>query len=249
MNWPDLALREETRLLPRSPRPEPQEGFIVMHVNLTALFELAQEVGLSAALMLVVVKALRTRYGAFRMRVYDLAWRMGVSHRRIVRWLDRLMAHGVVVYTLQDFFDEDTVDVEIAAITTTRVFDRSVQVVLPTHHIEHALPPLGVTTFAVYLYLLMTEERGGFHIDHLVAVVGLRSKWQAYRHLARLRKRGILVRDTASDAFVLRDPKPLSQRAQLRLRYRRQPFLRTALIQIAFLLLALMLLVLLNTFL
>ena len=209
MNWPDLALREETRLLPRSPRPEPAEGFIVMHVNLTALFDLARDVGLSEAMMLVVVKALRTRYGAFRMRVYDLAWRMGVSHRRVLRWLDRLVKHGIVVYTIQDFFDEDTVDVEIAEITKTRIFDRSVQIILPTHHVEHALPPLGVTTFAVYLYLLMTEDRGGFHIDHLIAVVGLGSRFRARRHLARLRRRGILVRDAESDAFVLRDPKPL----------------------------------------
>jgi hypothetical protein len=239
MHWPDLALREETDLIFRHPRSEPPEGLVVVKADLTAFFALVEKVGRNEALLLLLVKALRTRYGPFRLRVYDLAWRMRVGHHRIMRWLDRLVGEGLVVYTLQDLFERDTVEVEIVAAQTTAMFDRHQRHELPTHWFEHALPLLGRTTFTVFLYLLASEESPAFHVDLLVAAVRLRGRRQARRHLRRLLVKGMLRVHHAGAGWVVHDPPSPSRLQQLRLRFLRQPSLRRAFLQIAALLLAL----------
>jgi hypothetical protein len=238
MNWPDLSLREETDLVFRHPRGEPPEGIVVVRVDLKALFAVAQRVGADEALLLVVIKALRTRYGPFRLRVYDLAWRMRVGNRRVNRWLDRLVKHGLIVYTLQDLFEKDTVEVEIVSAHTVAMFDYSLRQELPTHWIEHALPLLGRRTFLVLLYLMSVEERAAFHMDNLVAAARLRGRWHAALHLRRLRRHGILRRKDG--ALVVADPPPPSRMQQLRLRFLKQPYLDNALLHIGLLLLALL---------
>ena len=237
MNWPDLSLREETDLIFRHPRAEPPEGVVVVRVDLKQLFQIAHMVGADEALLLVVIKALRTRYGPFRLRVYDLAWRMGVGNRRVNRWLNRLVKHGLVVYTVQDLFEKDTVEVEIVSRPTAAMFDYASRHEVPTHWMEHALPLLGRRTFLVLLFLLSSEEIAAFHIDRLVEATRLRGRWHATLHLRRLRRHGIL-RPTEDDALLVMDPRPPSRMQQLRLRFRKQPFLANALLHIALLLLA-----------
>ena len=239
MNWPDLSLREETDLLFRHPRGEPPEGIVVVRVDLKALFAVAQRVGADEALLLVVIKALRTRYGPFRLRMYDLAWRMRVGNRRVNRWLDRLVRHGLIVYTLQDLFGKDTVEVEIVSAPAAAMFDYSTRQELPTHWVEHALPLLGRRTFLVLLYLLSAEERAAFHIDHLVDAARLRGRWHAALHLRRLRRHGILRR-AEDGALIVGDPPPPSRMQQLRLRFRKQNYLDNALLHIGLLALALL---------
>jgi hypothetical protein len=239
MNWPDLSLREETDLLFRHPRGEPPEGIVVVRVDLKALFAVAKRIGADEALLLLVIKALRTRYGPFRLRMYDLAWRMRVGNRRVNRWLDRLVRHGLVVYTLQDLFGKDTVEVEIVSAPTAAMFDYSTRQELPTHWVEHALPLLGRRTFLVLLYLLSAEERAAFHIDHLVSAARLRGRWHAALHLRRLRRHGILHR-AEDGALIVGDPPPPSRMQQLRLRFRKQNYLDNALLHIGLLALALL---------
>jgi len=242
MYWPDLALYEETDLILRHPRGEPPEGLVIVNTDLTAFFGLVESVGRNEALLLLLVKTLRTRYGPFRLRVYDLAWRMRVGHHRIIRWLDRLVAARLVVYTLQDLLERDTVEVEIVGAQTTALFDHSKKQELPTHWFEHVLPLLGRTTFTVFLYLLASEERGAFHIDVLVSAARLHGRRDARRHLRRLRGHGVLVPDASSAGWVMLDPPPLSQFQQLRLRFLRQPYLRRAFLQISALMIVLALL-------
>jgi hypothetical protein len=244
MHWPDLALHEDTDLLFRHPRREPPEGLVVVKADLTAFFGLVEKVGRDEALLLLLVKALRTRYGPFRLRVYDLAWRMRVGHHRIMRWLDRLVAAQLVVYTLQDLFDRDTVEVEIVTAQTTTLFEHHHRQELPTHWFEHALPLLGRTTFTVFLYLLASEESPAFHVDLLVGAVRLRGRRHARRHLRRLLAKGMLRMHRAAEGWVVHDPPPPSRLQQLRLRFLRQPSLRRAFLQIAALLLALAVLIL-----
>ena len=244
MYWPDLALHEETDLIFRHPRGEPPEGLVIVKTDLTAFFGLVETVGRNEALLLLLVKALRTRYGPFRLRVYDLAWRMRVGHHRVIRWLDRLGAARLVVYTLQDLLERDTVEVEIVAATTTALFDHSARQELPTHWFEHVLPLLGRTTFTVFLYLLASEERGGFHIDLLVSAARLGGRWEARRHLRRLVAHGMLQPRAHDREWVVHDPPPLSKFQHLRLRFLRQPYLRRGCLQIAALLCALGLLLL-----
>jgi hypothetical protein len=239
MHWPDLAVYEETDLIFRHPRGEPPEGLVVVKADLVAFFGLVKRVGRNEALLLLLVKALRTRYGPFRLHVYDLAWRMRVGHHRIIRWLDRLVAARLVVYTLQDLFERDTVEVEIVAAQTTALFDHHQRQELPTHWFEHALPLLGRTTFTVFLYLLASEESPAFHVDLLVAAVRLRGPRHARRHLGRLIATGMLRTHRAGDGWVVHDPPPPSRLQQLRLRFLRQPYLRRSFLHIAALLLAL----------
>jgi hypothetical protein len=244
MNWPDLPLRDETDLIFRHPRAEPPEGVVVVRVDLKALFDLAQKVGADEALLLLVIKALRTRYGPFRLRVYDLAWRMRAGNRRVNRWLNRLMRHGLVVYTVQDLFEKDTVEVEIVSAPTAAMFGYHMRHELPTHWIEHALPLLGRRTFMVLLFLLSAEERASFRIDHLIEAARLRGRWHALILLRRLRRHGILRAAKDGVGLVITDPAPPSRFQQLRLRFLKQPYLSDALLHIGLLLLAMALLVL-----
>jgi hypothetical protein len=244
MNWPDLSLREETDLIFRHPRAEPPEGIVVVRVDLHALFALAKKVGPDEALLLLVIKALRTRYGPFRLRMYDLAWRMRVGNRRVNRWLDQLVRHGLIVYTLQDLFEKDTVEVEIVGAKGTSLFDYHTRHDLPTHWIEHALPLLGRRTFLVLLFLLSTEDVAAFYLDRLVDAARLRGRWHAALHLRRLRRYGILKAGDDENTVHLADPPPPSRVQQLVLRFRKQPYLGNALFHIGWMLALLLALVL-----
>ena len=244
MNWPDLSLREETDLIFRHPRREPPEGIVVVRVDLHALFTVAQAVGPDEALLLLVIKALRTRYGPFRLRMYDLAWRMRVGNRRVNRWLDRLVRHGLIVYTLQDLFAKDTVEVEIVSAQGAVAFDYRARHELPTHWIEHALPLLGRRTFLVLLFLLSTEDLAAFHLDRLVEATRLRGRWHAALHLRRLKRYGVLTSGEDGGQLRLADPPPPSRFQQLVLRFRKQPYLGNALFHIGWMLVLLLLFVL-----
>jgi hypothetical protein len=242
MNWPDLPLREETDLIFRHPRAEPPEGLVVVRLDLAAFFDLAERIGQDEALVLLVIKALRTRYGPFRLRMYDLAWRMRTGNRRVNHWLDRLARHGLIVYTIQDLFEKDTVEVEIVGAPTGTLFQHHALHVLPTHWVEHALPLLGRRSFLVLLFLVSAEDRAAFHMDHLVRAVGLRGRWHATWHLRRLRRHGVLQQGRDGGGLIVTDPPQPSRLQQLRLRFLRQPYLRSAFLQIAALALLLALL-------
>ncbi|MEA2569230.1 MAG: hypothetical protein QOI24_1231 [Acidobacteriota bacterium] len=239
---PDHALQDLTRLRFLTPRPEPTEGLATVTADLTVFFVIVGDVGRNEALLLLLVRALRQRTGLLALRVNDLAWMLRVSNRRVIRWLDRLVHHRLVVYHVEDFWGVDTVIVEIVgASVSTRDFERAVQQDLPTHWFVQVLPILGRTTFTVFLYFLWCEpHRPETHIDHLVETTALRGRVHARWHLRRLRAQALLTPDASGLGMVVRDPAPPTRLQRLHLRFLAVPFLRRALVHVGLMTLALL---------
>ncbi len=233
MPRPDHALQDDTRLRFLTPRPEPPEGLTTVSADLGAFFVVIERVGRNEALLLLVTKALRQRTGLMALKVNDLAWILRVSNRRVVRWLDRLVHHRLVVYQIEDFWGVDTVVVEIVSSERhTSPYEPAVRLELPTHWFVQVLPLVGRTTFSVYLYLLAREREGAMHVDHLVETLKLRGRLHARWHLNRLRRRSILRHEGAGAARVT-DPQPPTRSQRLLLRYLSMSFLRRTAWQLA----------------
>lgn len=232
---PDHALQDDTRLRFVTPRPEPPEGVSTVRADLSAFFIVVDRVGRNEALLLLLTKALRQRTGLLALKVNDLAWMLRVSNRSVIRWLDRLVKSGHVVYHVEDLWGIDTVLVEIVAgDVEPHRYDRAVHQELPTHWFVQVLPLVGRTTFTVYLYLLWCEpHRPGTHIDHLRESVKLFGRSHARWHLRKLRRRALLARHPEDGALVVRDPTPPTRSEQLRLRFLAIPHLRRSLVQLA----------------
>lgn len=232
---PDHALQDHTRLRFVTPRAEPAEGLSTVRADLSAFFGVVDRVGRNEALLLLLTKALRQRTGLLALRVNDLAWMLRISNRRVLRWLDRLVERGYVVYHVEDLWGIDTVLVEIVAGgVEPHPYERTVHQELPTHWFVQVLPLVGRTTFTVYLYLLWCEpHRPGTHIDHLVDTVNLRGRRHARWHLRRLHGRSLLARRSEDGALVVRDPAPPSRAERVRLRYLAIPHLRRSLAHLA----------------
>ncbi|MEK6371216.1 MAG: hypothetical protein AABO58_00835 [Acidobacteriota bacterium] len=234
---PDHALQDDTRLRFVTPRPEPPEGVSTVRADLSAFFVVVDRVGRSEALLLLLTKALRQRTGVLALRVNDLAWMLRVSNRRVIRWLDRLVTSGHVVYHVEDLWGIDTVLVEIvAAGVQPHAYDRAVHQELPTHWFVQVLPLVGRTSFTVYLYLLWCEpNRPETHVDHLAATVKLRGPLHARWHLRKLERRSLLTRHPAHGGLVVRDPRPPTRAERLQLRFLAIPHLRRSLVHLALL--------------
>jgi len=241
---PDHALQDATRLRFLVPRPDPGEGLTIVRADLSAFFIVIERVGRNEALLLLLTKALRQRTGLLNLRVNDLAWMLRVTNRRVIRWLDRLVRHGLVVYHVEDLWGIDTVVVEIVGMpeATGARFSRTHHADLPTHWFVQVLPLLGRTSFVVFLYFLWCEiDRPETHLDHLVALVRLRGRMQARWHLRRLRARRLLVTHP-EHGVIVSDPPPPSRRERLLLRFLAVPSLRRTLAHIGLLLLCVVLL-------
>ncbi|MGK2858240.1 MAG: hypothetical protein ACSLFQ_13645 [Thermoanaerobaculia bacterium] len=230
-----------------TPRPEPPEGVSTVRADLSAFFVIVDGVGRNEALLLLLTKALRQRTGLLALRVNDLAWMLRVSNRRVIRWLDRLVETGHVVYHVEDLWGIDTVLVEIVAggVEPHR-YERSVHQELPTHWFVQVLPLIGRTTFTVYLYLLWCEpHRAMTHVDHLTETVKLRGRFHARWHLRKLERRVLLTRHPEHGGLVVQDPAPPTRAERLRLRFLAIPHLRRSLVHVAVLLGCVLLVVLL----
>jgi hypothetical protein len=241
---PDHALQDDTRLRFVTPRPEPPEGVSTVRADLSAFFVIVDRVGRNEALLLLLTKALRQRTGLLALRVNDLAWMLRISNRRVLRWLDRLVASGHVVYHVEDLWGIDTVLVEIVAGgIEPHHYDRSVHQELPTHWFVQVLPLIGRTTFTVYLYLLWCEpHRPGTHVRHLAETVKLLGRAHARWHLRKLQRRSLLRRHPEHGGIIVRDPSPPTRAERLRLRFLAVPHLRRSLVHLALLALSVMLL-------
>jgi hypothetical protein len=232
---PDHALQDNTRIRFVTPRAEPPEGVSTVRADLSAFFVVVERVGRNEALLLLLTKALRQRTGLLALRVNDLAWILRASNRHVLRWLDRLVKSGHVVYHVEDLWGIDTVLVEIVGGSIEpHHYDRSVHQDLPTHWFVQALPLLGRTTFTVYLYLLWCEpHRPDTHVDDLRERVKLLSRFHARWHLRRLERRNLLARD--ANGMVVRDPAPPTRAERLRLRFLAIPYLRRSLVHVTLL--------------
>ena len=244
---PDHALQDDTRLRFVTPRPEPPEGVSTVRADLSAFFVVVDRVGRNEALLLLLTKALRQRTGLLALRVNDLAWMLRVSNRRVIRWLDRLVTSGHVVYNVEDFWGIDTVLVEIVAGgVEPRHYERTVHQELPTHWFVQVLPLIGRTTFTVYLYLLWCEpHHAETHVDHLTEMVKLRGRFHARWHLRKLESRALLTRHPDHGGLVVLDPTPPTRAERLRLRFLAIPHLRRSLVHLTVLAGCVLLLVLL----
>jgi hypothetical protein len=244
---PDHALQDNTRIRFVTPRPEPPEGVSMVRADLSAFFIVVDRVGRNEALLLLLAKALRQRTGLLALRVNDLAWMLRVSNRRVIRWLDRLVRSGHVIYHVEDLWGIDTVLVEIVAGSIEpHHYDRTVHQELPTHWFVQVLPLIGRTTFTVYLYLLWCEpHRPETHLDHLREMVKLIGRFHARWHLRKLERRALLVRNPDQGGLVVVDPKPPTRAERLRLRFLAIPYLRRSLVHVALLAASVVLLVLL----
>lgn len=232
---PGHALQDNTRLRFVTPRPEPPEGVSTVRADLSAFFVVVDRVGRDEALLLLLTKALRQRTGLLALRVNDLAWMLRVSNRRVIRWLDRLVKSGHVVYDVEDLWGIDTVLVEIVAGgVEAHHYDRTVHQELPTHWFVQVLPLIGRTTFTVYLYLLWCEpHRSDTHIDHLKDMVKLLGRFHARWHLRKLERRALLAPHPEQSGLVVLDPKPPTRAERLRLRFLAIPHLRRSLAHLA----------------
>jgi hypothetical protein len=244
---PDHPLQDNTRIRFVTPRPEPPEGVSTVRADLSAFFVVVERVGRNEALLLLLTKALRQRTGLLALRVNDLAWMLRVSNRRVIRWLDRLVRSGHVVYHVEDLWGIDTVLVEIVAGSIEpHHYDRAVHQELPTHWFVQVLPLVGRTTFTVYLYLLWCEpHRPDTHVDHLREMVKLVGRVQARWHLRKLERRALIARNPEHGGLVVLDPTPPTRAERLRLRFLAIPYLRRSLVHVALLAASVVLLVLL----
>jgi hypothetical protein len=243
MNRLDHALQDSTRLHFLIPGREPPEGLVLMKADLTHFFRLVREVGRNEALLLLAIRAFRIRDNLLDVSVNDLAVSMRVSNRRVIRWLDRLVAHRLVVYNVKSLpLVTATIDrarVEFVGPSATQHFDYRVQQELPTYLFESFLPLRGRVTFVVYLYLLWSEvDRPSLDLGHLVGTVRLRGRVHGAWHLRRLRRAGLLVLHPEGDGWIIRDPEPPTKFERLLLRYLAIPHLRRAFAHLFLLLLA-----------
>lgn len=229
------ALQDDTRLRFVTPRPEPPEGVSTVRADLSAFFVVVDRVGRNEALLLLLTKALRQRTGMLALRVNDLAWMLRVPNRHVLRWLDRLVTSGHVVYHVEDLWGIDTVLVEIVAgDVSPHRYDRGVHQDLPTHWFVQVLPLIGRTTFVVYLYLLWCEpHRTDTHLDHLKEMVKLVGRFHARWHLRKLRRRMLIGRHPERRGLMVRDPTPPTRMDRLRLRFLAIPYLRRSLVHLA----------------
>lgn len=229
---PDHALQDSTRLRFLVPHAEPPEGLATVKADLSAFFIIVGAVGRDEALLLLLVRALRQRTGLLALRVNDLAWMLRVTNRSVLRWLDRLVRHGLVVYHVEDFWGVDTVIVEIVgAASVGNTFERTIHADLPTHWFVQVLPIIGRTSFTVFLYFLWCEpHRSELQVDHLVEMAALHGRFHAAWHLRRLHGHRLLIQ--TDNGVTVRDPAPPTRFQRLQLRFLAVPTLRRSLAQI-----------------
>lgn len=210
-----------------APHAAPADGRSTVRTDLGAFFVVVRDVGRDEALLLLLVRALRQRYGFDRVAMHDLAWMLRATNGRVIAWLDRLTRHGRVDYNVEERGGAETVFVEIVQDADTAHFATHHD--LPTTWFVQTLPLLGRTTFTVFLFVLSRDAHDGLlRAMDLARAVRLPHRHHAARHLARLRRHGILARHPTTHVLTVVDPPPLSPGERVRLRLLALPYLNGA---------------------
>jgi hypothetical protein len=230
------------------PATTPPDGESVIVVDLSAFPLLAGRIGIDAALLFLLLRALRLRTGAGQATLHALAWPLRTSERRIAAGIETLGRTGLLTYTWERTRAGDGIVFEFPARTPLRPPTgawppspaRSHP--LPTIAFVQALPLLGRDAFALYLALLGREPvrhaRAELRLSSVatsIGIVGSRRQRRAIRRLMRGRVLEIASRSAVFAPATLRDLPPPTRRERHLLRLLAIPFLPAALRELALL--------------
>lgn len=227
-----------------TPAPEPPDGQSAITVDLSGFALLAGRVGRDAALLYLLLRAVRVRGVRGTAALHSLGWPLRARDGDVRTWLDRLARADLLVYSIET---SDVLGVEFLPQAPLRapeqVWPPSVARthVLPTIWFVQALPLLGRDAFALYLALLGHEPVRSRATDVRLAVVaqsiGITKAWQQRRAVRRLVRAGVLTLDGMRG--TVREPTAPTPQQRRLLRFLAVPFLPAALRELAALAVAL----------
>ncbi len=175
------------------PSAPPPDGESVIVVDLSAFPLLAGTVGLDAALLFLLLRALRVRTG--QASLHALAWPLRASERRVTAGIETLARAGLLTYTWERTRGGDGIVFEFPAQTPIHpptAWPPSPARVhpLPTIAFVQALPLLGRDAFALYLALLAREPvrraRTDLRLSGVATSIGIDGSWRQRRAVRRL---------------------------------------------------------------
>jgi len=230
------------------PTAGPPDGESVIVVDLSAFPLLAGRIGIDAALLFLLLRAMRLRAGAGQATLHALAWPLRTSERRIAAGIETLARAGLLTYTWERTRTGDGIVFEFPAQTPLRPptgawLPSPARVhPLPTIAFVQSLPLLGRDAFALYLALLAREPvrraRTELRLSAVatsIGIVGSRRQRRAVRRLVRGRVLEIANRSAVFAPATLRELPPPTRRERHLLRFLAIPFLPAALRELAIL--------------
>lgn len=230
------------------PAAAPPDGESTIVVDLSAFPLLAGKVGINAALLLLLLRAMRVRMHAGQATLHALAWPLRTNERRIAAEVATLARAGLLVYTWEQTHVGDAIVFEFPAQTPLRpptgTWPPSPARVhpLPTIAFVQALPLLGRDAFALYLALLAREPvrraRTELRLSSVATSIGIVGSRRQRRAIRRLVRAGVLEITYGAGDFApatLRELPPPTRRERHLLRLLAIPFLPAALRELAIL--------------
>jgi hypothetical protein len=230
-----------------APSSEPPDGQAAITADLSGFALLAGRVGRDAALLYLLLRAVRVRAARGQATIRSLAWPLRARDAAVRAWLDRLARADLLGYAVERTEAGEVLAFEFLPQTPLRAPDRlwppsaTRTHALPTIWFMQALPLLGRDAFALYLALLGHEPVRASAADVRLAAVaqtiGITAAWRQHRAVRRLVRAGVLTLDGARG--TVREPPPPTPRERRLLRFLAIPFLPAALRELAALGLAL----------
>jgi hypothetical protein len=187
-----------------------------VRVAFPEVFGLVARIGPEAALLLLTLRAMRTREPGGAVQVEELAWMLVARPGEILGWLERLSQARLLVY---DRRGRGALVVELVASLPDPSTWPLEGVVgppreLPTYYFTQVLPRTRRTAFLLYLALLAREEDVGVATrctdEDLRRTVGAHSTLRVRFELWRLRRLGLLRRSRSGRHLLVLDPPPLT---------------------------------------
>lgn len=228
-----------------APTPEPPDGQTAITADLSGFALLAGRVGRDAALLYLLLRAVRVRGARGTATLHSLGWPLRARDGDVRAWLDRLARADLLAYSIEPTGDALAVEFlpQAPLRAPEQVWPPSVarRQVLPTIWFVQSLPLLGRDAFALYLALLGHEPVRARATDVRLAVIaqsiGITNAWRQRRAVRRLVRAGALTLDGMRG--TVREPMPPTPQQRRLLRFLAVPFLPAALRELAALAVAL----------
>jgi hypothetical protein len=222
------------------PSATPPDGESMIVVDLSAFPLLTGTVGIDAALLFLLLRAMRVRAGAGQATLHTLAWPLRTSERRIAESIEALARAGLLTYTWERTRTGDGVVFEFPEQTPLRpptAWPPSPARVypLPTIAFVQALPLLGRDAFALYLALLAREPvrraRTDLRLSGVATSIGITGSRRQRRAVRRLVRGRVLeiAKGAVFASATLHELSPPTRRERHLLRFLAIPFLPGAL--------------------